>query len=163
MRFPTLILCAGLLLGGCAEAGSRADNVADANDGATAVGGGPAEPRQPADGSRAAEASVEVSLSAAPVEAAEGATITLMLSNGSDERIGYNLCASELQTGDGRPVPTANVCTMELRTLEPGATADHRYKLPLNMPDGSYRFLTRVEWMHSGRRSGIPSNSFEVR
>ena len=89
--------------------------------------------------------------------------MTLTLRNGDRQQIGYNLCTSALETSAGRPVPSNRVCTMELRTLGPGRSATYSYKLPVNMADGSYRFLTQVEWMQSGRRSGVRSNSFEVR
>ncbi|HEU5481936.1 MAG TPA: hypothetical protein VFU80_02425 [Sphingomicrobium sp.] len=88
--------------------------------------------------------------------------MTLTLSNGSDRQVGYNLCNSALQTSAGRPVPSGRICTMELRTLEPGRTATYSYELPVNMAEGSYRFLTQVEWIGANRSSGIRSNSIEV-
>lgn len=166
----SLLLCA---CGG--DVANQADNfgttganntaVAPANGAAgnaAASPGEPAAPQQPGNGVQAPEPSGQVALSAAPARTTGGSTMTLTLTNGSSGQIGYNLCTSALQTSAGRPVPTSRVCTMELRTLEPGRRADYRYELPVNMPDGSYRFVTQVEWMESGRRSSVQSNSFEV-
>jgi len=89
--------------------------------------------------------------------------MTLTLDNGSKEQVGYNLCTSALETSAGRAVPTGRICTMELRTLEPGKTVNYPYKLPVNMTAGNYRFVTQVEWIASGRRSGVRSNGFEIR
>ena len=168
MRLRSLTLCAALLVGACAQAGTGANNSAATNaaGGAQNEAAAPGEqtnPQQPANGSQAAEPAGQVTLSAAPVQTSEDSTMTLTLSNGSSEQIGYNLCTSDLQTADGRQVPTGTVCTMELRTLAPGGTADYRYELPVTMANGSYRFVTQVEWMQSGRRSGVQSNTFEVR
>lgn len=168
MRLCSLALSLSLLLCACSQTGGGGDNAA-ANSGETGLGAGPADAsnstieRQPANGIAPAEPSGPVTLSAASEQVAPGATMTLTLANGSSEQIGYNLCASDLQTSAGRPVPTGLVCTMELRTLEPGRDVDYRYQLPVNMVAGSYRFATQVEWMQSGRRSGVRSNSFEVR
>lgn len=171
MRLCSLALSLSLLLSACSETGNRADNFEVANTvgnqgGDSNQADSPAEtavPQRPANGSQAAQPSGQVTLSAAPAQASGGATMTLTLSNGSSEQIGYNLCTSALETRAGRAVPTGRVCTMELRMLEPGRTADHRYQLPVNMAAGSYRFLTQVERSQSGRRSAVRSNSFEVR
>lgn len=169
MRLRAIAVSVSLLLCACSEMGSEGDNAAAANSGETAAGTGPAggsnstAEQRPANGTAPGEPSGPVTLSAAPAQVAQGATMTLTLTNGSSEQIGYNLCTSDLQTAAGRPVPTGIVCTMELRTLKPGGNADYRYELPVNMVAGSYRFLTQVEWMQSGRRSGVRSNSFEVR
>lgn len=167
----SLLLCA---CGG--DAANQADNfgMTGANDVAVAPANGaasnaaaspgePAAPQQPGNGAQAPEPSGQVALLAAPARTTGGSTMTLTLTNGSSGQIGYNLCTSALQTSAGVDVPTSRVCTMELRTLEPGRSADYRYELPVNMADGSYRFLTQVEWMQSGRRSGVASNSFTVR
>lgn len=167
----SLLLCA---CGGDASNQAANFGTTDANGAALApANGGPgnaaaspgesAAPQQPGNGPQAPEPSGQVTLSAAPAQTTAGATMTLTLSNGAREQIGYNLCTSALQTSAGADVPTSRVCTMELRTLEPGRSADYRYELPVNMADGSYRFLTQVEWMQSGRTSGVPSNSFEIR
>lgn len=157
-----------LLLCACAvESGNEADNAAAPDRNATAPapveGGNQAPPaRQPGNGADAPEAA-EVTLSASPEQTTENSTVTLTLRNGSEEQVGYNLCTSDLQTAGGGKVPTNVVCTMELRTLEPGRTATYGYKLPVNMATGSYRFATQVHWTDSGRTDRIRSNIFEVR
>ena len=105
----------------------------------------------------------EVTLTAAPPQTSSGSTMVLSLANASAQQIGYNLCTSALQTAAGTAVQTDRVCTMELRTLTPGATATYNYELPANLPAGSYRFSTGVERMQSGDRTTVTSNTFEVR
>lgn len=169
VRGPAVPFLSLILLACNVETGNESENVeaADANGFVQAQPGTPppeSSPRQQSGNNRQAqEPSGEVTLSAAPASTAEGAIVTLTLSNGSKEQVGYNLCTSNLETSGGRRVPTSRICTMELRTLESGRRADHRYQLPVNMVDGSYRFATRVQWMNSGRRSIVRSNSFEVR
>lgn len=171
MRLPGLAVpFLSLLLLGCnVETGNEAQNAeaSDASETAPAPPGtqppDSSPPQQPGKNALAPEGSGEVALGAAPASTTEGATVTLTLSNGSQQQIGYNLCTSDLETSAGRRVPTNRVCTMELRTLEPGRSADYRYALPVNMSEGSYRFSTQVHWMDSGRRSTVSSNSFKVR
>lgn len=105
----------------------------------------------------------EVTLTAAPPQTSAGSTMVLSLANGSAQQIGYNLCTSALQTASGAAVQTDRVCTMELRTLAPGATATLDHELPPTLPDGSYRFSTDVERAESGDRMTVISNMFEVR
>lgn len=169
LRGLTVPLLPLLLLACTVEGGNQAENI-PAADGNQSTGAPPATsppesspPQQPGNNAQSPEPSGDVTLSAAPASTTEGATVTLTLSNGSKEQIGYNLCTSNLETSGGQDVPTSRVCTMELRTLEPGRTADYRYELPVNMVDGSYRFSTQVEWMDSGRRGTVRSNSIEVR
>lgn len=171
-------LLLSLLLCACSvETGNEAEQAgaADANE-VTATGdvgesaGGDATappgtppPEQPGTNGQAAEPAGEVVLSAAPGRTTAGGTMTLTLRNDSREQIGYNLCSSAIETSGGRPVPTDRICTMELRLLEAGRSANYSYELPEQLADGTYRFLAQVEWMGSNRRSGVRSNSFEVR
>lgn len=185
MRLQSLVIFSlPLLLAACSvETGNDGGNVAPSEAGEPAVaptgdgtgaapGAIPAEPAPPAgppgteptpDNGQPPEPSGQVSLTAAPASVEPGATMTLTLRNGTREQLGYNLCTSTLQTGAGRPMPTDRVCTMELRTLDPGRSANYSYGLPGNLGSGSYRFSTRVERMPSGRSESVRSNSFEVR
>lgn len=104
-----------------------------------------------------------VTLTAALPVTTAGSTMVLTLANGSQQTIGYNLCTSSLETASGAPVPTGLVCTMELRTLQPGGTASFNYPLPANLADGRYRFSTNVERMPAGDRGTVTSNTFDVR
>jgi hypothetical protein len=104
-----------------------------------------------------------VELSASPKETKTKSSVTLTLRNGSAHDVGYNLCTSALETAAGREVPTSRVCTMELRTLEPGSTTTSSYQLPVNMLEGSYRFATQVHSMESGSVATVRSNAFTVR
>jgi hypothetical protein len=169
VRGPAIFFLSLLLLACAVESGNRAENIAAADsNGSTGAPPGTAppdtaSPQQPGTNVQPPEPSGEATLSVAPASTTEGATVTLTLSNGSKEQVGYNLCTSNLETSGGVRVPTSRVCTMELRTLEPGRNADYRYGLPVNMVAGSYRVVTQVQRMNSRRLSTIRSNSFEVR
>lgn len=107
----------------------------------------------------------DVDLSVTPESATPGDSMTLTLHNGTAEQVGYNLCASSLQrqtAGGWTPVPSDVVCTMELRTLEPGQDASYRTALPDGLEEGRYRFSTTIEAMETGGGYGILSNSFAV-
>ena len=110
-----------------------------------------------------AEPTGDVSLSVTPARTSAGSTVTLTLGNESRQAIGYNLCTSALQTASGSAVRTDRVCTMELRTLQPGRSASYSYELPGSLADGRYRFSTGLERMPDGGRLTVTSNSFEVR
>ena len=148
-------------------ASAPADSGADAGPGSMPNGSAPpAErpaPQPPVDNGQAPQPSGPVTLSAAPTRTTQGAMMTLTLRNGSRDQVGYNLCTSAIETAAGRPVPTGRICTMELRTLNPGRSVNYSYELPETIADGNYRFLTQVERMPSGRRDGIRSNGFEIR
>lgn len=108
----------------------------------------------------------DVTLTVTPAAAAPGDSITLTLSNTAAERIGYNLCTSSLERQRGESwdvVPADVVCTMELRMLDPGATADYRTALPPTLAPGSYRYTTSSELMQTGSRHTVASDPFTVR
>lgn len=74
--------------------------------------------------------------------------LRLTLDNGSTNAIGYNLCASTLQRRDGSgwiDVPTNEICTMQILTLQPGADATFEKRLPALLEAGEYRYVTFVE------------------
>ena len=127
-----------------------------------APGPGIAVPLVPADATPPVPSGA-ITLSATPHRAAAGATMTLSLHNGSPSQAGYNLCTSRLETTAGVAVPSDRVCTLELRLLDPGASATYAYELPARLAPGSYRFTTTVERMDSGARGTVQSNSFQVR
>ena len=104
-----------------------------------------------------------VTLTAAPTQTSAGSAVTLTLANGSRQTVGYNLCTSALQTAAGAEVRTDRVCTLELRTLEPGRNATYRYELPGRLSDGRYRFSTGLDQMPSGGPTSVTSNTIEVR
>lgn len=184
MRFAPLALA--VLAAGCtspesnqvnqddslATAESAADDAtgapSDGQPGEPAQPGGPdpqpappAPPGQPAPPAPPPEAEREVTLSASPSRVAAGGTVTLALTNGLRQPIGYNLCTSAL-IRNGRQVPTDRVCTMELRTLQPGGRATYGYELPSNLASGSYRFNARVDRMNTGSGMVVRSNVVEV-
>jgi hypothetical protein len=108
-------------------------------------------------------------LTVEPRVAAPGATVTLVLHNGTAHEAGYNLCSSglgQLRSDGWHGVPDNRVCTRELRIVMPGSQARYQTRLPTSLAPGEYRFRTGVE-APLGR--GIPgleriySDSFTVR
>src|SRR5688572_24596127 len=98
-------------------------------------------PPPPAAGSR----SDVVLLSAERLDAAR---YRLILQNGYNGQVGYNLCASGLQRWSDsgwQPVETGEMCTMELRSLPPGQDATFEKRLPDGLAAGRYRYVTSVE------------------
>lgn len=96
---------------------------------------------------------------------AAGDSIELTLTNRSAQEIGYNLCttAIERRVGDDwQPVRTDRVCTMELRTLQPGAEATYRTTLPPGTTAGDYRFHTTVHLLSAEERRDVRSNVVRV-
>lgn len=107
-----------------------------------------------------------ITLGVDPDVASPGATVELTLTNSSADPIGYNLCTSGLERRDGgdwEPVASNRVCTMELRTLEPGSAARYSYELPAGLASGEYRFTTTAENLTAGGRTGVRSEAFTVR
>ena len=104
-----------------------------------------------------------ISLDVTPPTGTSGST-TLVLTNRSEEPVGYNLCPSALERRSGagwEPVPSNRICTMELRTLKPGERIEYAIRLPATAA-GEYRYRTHVEWFKSGTRSSVASQPFHV-
>lgn len=79
---------------------------------------------------------------------APGDAVTLILGNGTGTAVGYNLCLSGLLVRSGeewQPLPSDEVCTLELRNLLPGAEARYGSGLPESLEPGIYRFWTVVD------------------
>jgi hypothetical protein len=104
----------------------------------------------------------EVTLIAAP----SAGGVRLTLANESSEPLGYNLCASAFQRRDGSrwiDIPTSHMCTMELRTLSPGANDSFTHEVPATLERGEYRMVTRIERpLGAGEQMGLASNSFTL-
>jgi hypothetical protein len=96
-----------------------------------------------------------------------GATASLRLKNPFSQALGYNLCSSVLERHSDGAWRTAEsesdrVCTMELRTVQPGGTATYNRPLSSRLPAGDYRFRTTVEKMNAGTREPVVSNTFRI-
>jgi hypothetical protein len=96
-----------------------------------------------------------------------GAELRLDLRNETGDGLGVNVCVSTLEVRDGTdwrrsPQQPDEICTMELRILEPGASASHTFTLPAGLGSGEYRFVTDVERMESGERGPVASAPFTV-
>lgn len=153
-----------LLLCACApaeNANNAAAELGGAQEDVPIVNG--SEVPQPADGQTPTEQSGEVALSASPGSVAAGGTVTLTLANRTPERIGYNLCTSAIETEAGDTVPSDRVCTMELRTLEPGDSATYAFELPGELAPGRYRLTTSVHRMEAGTQMPVSTEIFEVK
>lgn len=94
-----------------------------------------------------------------------GDTATLILRNGTDDSLGYNLCGSsrEIRTGGSwRRIPLQRICTLELRILAPGAETHYREPITAEWQPGEYRISASVERMRSGNRGQIHTPPFTV-
>lgn len=125
-----------------------------------------APPPEQSTGKRQTAASPSgVILRAAPDSVAAGEEVTLTLSNGTNGVIGYNLCASSLERRSGggwQPAPEDRVCTMELRTLQPGDEVAQSLRLPDVLATGDYRYATTVERTAERTREAVASNPIRV-
>lgn len=114
--------------------------------------------------------SADVALTTNAVAYAPGGEVQLTLRNIYSQRIGYNLCSSQLErtvNGSWERVDEDRVCTMELRLLGPGEEATYTIKLPGTLADGTYRYVTNVDSMDDttkppGDDGHLTSNPFEV-
>lgn len=82
-----------------------------------------------------------------------GDSVVLRLENRSDITFSYNLCGTGLErettNGSWVPVPAERTCTLSLKRISPGGTADYTLQLPWDTLTGQHRFWTEVEY-HSG-------------
>lgn len=90
-----------------------------------------------------------------------GDAVRLTLTNRSNAPVGYNLCSSALlrrDAGGWTVVPTDLVCTMEIRSLRPGASDSFPYPVPSGLTPGEYAWRARVEVPAGGERRDVVSN-----
>ena len=83
-----------------------------------------------------------------PGIAAPGATVMLVLHNGTRHDVGYNLCMSsleQLQSGRWVSIPEDGACTRELRIIVPGRQGRYQVRLPATLAAGTYRVRTSVQ------------------
>lgn len=143
-RTPTWALTTALLL---LLAGSAC------SDSTTGLWDGDKNPLEPGNALLGEDAPITLDLEASSL--APGAPVTLVLSNGSDGEIGYNLCFhvlerleehgwTEFETDESR------VCTAVLHMLESGGTAWYETSLPNPLPPAEYRFRVALHLMESG-------------
>jgi hypothetical protein len=91
--------------------------------------------------------------------------VRLILRNGYNGPVGYNLCSSGLEKRAGstwEPVRTDEFCTMEIRTLPGGQDATFEKRLPASLSAGEYRYVTSVEIPFPGQMTRIASPAFRV-
>jgi len=96
-----------------------------------------------------------------------GDPLVLTLRNATTQTVGYNLCGAGLDRRVGsewREVQPglAEVCTMELRTLAPGASATHRHTVPGGVSAGEYRVRSAVESPLGGSWVPVRSTGFTI-
>ncbi|MQA90627.1 MAG: hypothetical protein GEU90_10390 [Gemmatimonas sp.] len=101
-----------------------------------------------------------------PAMAAPGDSVTLILRNGTEGEVGYNLCSSGLEQRideeTWEPIPAERFCTMELRMLAAGEEATYSIGLPSELEPGEYRFTTSIERLPAGAFGEIQSEVFAV-
>lgn len=100
-----------------------------------------------------------------PASPTPGQRVTLVLRNSGAGTLGYNLCTSALTrqaAATWDPVPSDRVCTMELRSLEPGNEDTFDLELPLDLQPGTYRFETRVERFDEGESDELATEPFTL-
>jgi hypothetical protein len=98
---------------------------------------------------------------------AAGESVTIRLVNGSGGAVGYNLCPAVLERRTAAaweldPTPLVEVCTMELRLLPPGESAEYSHTIPPALAAGEYRFRVAVEAPLDQPQVPLVSNAFEV-
>ena len=89
----------------------------------------------------------------------------LTLRNGSTNPIGYKLCTSTLMRHTGNewePVRSDRVCTMEIRTLQPGEQDQFPVTIPEGLTPGSYRFETTISDPEGGASESLPGMIFLI-
>lgn len=107
----------------------------------------------------------EVTLRVEPTTVQRGDSVVLTLHNGDVRQLGYNLCASAMErstAGEWEAVPSERMCTMELRSLEPGGDATYTIAIPRDLAAGEYRFTTGVNWMQDNAHTAVASNTIRV-
>lgn len=93
-----------------------------------------------------------------------GEPATIILRNETDQHLGYNLCLAsrELRTGGGwTRISPLRACTMEIRSLAPGAETTSK-ELTANWQPGEYRMVTVVERSRSRERDEIFTPVFGI-
>ena len=112
----------------------------------------------------AADSRTDVVLLAA--ERLDNSRYRLILQNGYNGPVGYNLCASALQrwvNSAWQPVETGEICTMELRSLPAGQDATFEKRLPDGAGAGRYRYTTRVEIPSGTSSTVVATPPFDVK
>jgi hypothetical protein len=95
-----------------------------------------------------------------------GETARLTLRNRTGRSIGYNLCASarEIREGDGwTRVAPLRLCADAYFELAPGAETAHEEAITAEWRPGTYRMVTTVIVVGSGRRGEVLTGRFAVR
>lgn len=94
-------------------------------------------------------------------------TIVTILTNTSENDVGYNLCMAELEqrVGAGWTRVQRNpeqVCILPLYTLDPGETASYREPASHVPGPGTYRLRTRIETPVRGPAVYVTTDPFTV-
>lgn len=100
-----------------------------------------------------------------------GDEVEVLLSNGSDQAVGYNICFAFLSLEQRRedvweripvelgPEPNA-ACTAQLNGLAPGESAESTAYLPADLAAGTYRLTADIEVDRV--RQPVETNPFDV-
>ena len=108
--------------------------------------------------------SSELALDFETLPSAPGEEVSLILRNGSDFQVSYNLCASRLSHQSGEEWVSGGLlgeCTMERETLEAGGEDSYEFALPEELDGGNYRIIARVE-VDGSRTEEVYSPTFQM-
>lgn len=90
----------------------------------------------------------------------------LQLVNGTDQTLGYNLCFSDLQRQAGGEwqivADPETACTTIQRGLAPGDSATFAKTIMPEVPPGTYRYRTDVEFQDDERQEEAVTDAFRV-
>lgn len=116
-------------------------------DTVTGIGSGEDHPLQPGYALLPADSDLTLNLEAETFAA--GQTVSLVLSNGTDQRVGFNMCfhvVEQLTDGDWERVTLdqGRICTLIHHSLDPGGSATYHTSIPSALGPGEYRFRIAV-------------------
>lgn len=110
-------------------------------------------------------AGADVTLRAEAESFVPGGAVTLVLSNGSAEEVGFNLCFHGLERRSGNDWESLDIsqtCTTHLNLLSPGQSADYATSLPGNLGSGEYRFRIALYLVGQNEARDQVSDPFQV-
>ena len=94
-----------------------------------------------------------------------GGEVTLVLENGTQSEVGYNLCFHGIEERSGDEwelLEASRVCTTVLHILGAGSTTHYETTLPESLEPGEYRFRAALHLLDEGEFGDQVSEPFHV-